>query len=66
MKPTGECTCGDGFQWDDNDLRCESQPQFLYVESDCKCLGGWSIFGIVLGVIVGLATCLCVCMKICN
>ena len=69
IKPTGECTCGDGFKWDENDLRCEIQPQFLYVESECGCLGGWSIFFMILlaiAIVAGLASCLCACKKFCS
>ena len=50
----GECICGDGMDWDDDDLRCESK------------LGGGMIALIVICVgpicvIVALIICFCIC-----
>ena len=49
----GECICGDGMDWDDDDLRCESK------------LGGGMIALIIICVIIALIICFCIVKKFC-
>merc|ERR1712156_1325715 len=48
-KPIGECSCDDGFEWDDDDLECERQWGRYF---------GMGIIGFIIFILV-LACCCC-------
>ena len=53
-KPVGECGCNYGFEWDDDDLECESDYSF----------GDWLGLGLI-GTVIFILIAACCCCGIC-
>jgi len=54
-KPSGECSCEDGFEWDDDDLECERNFGAAFAWF------GMGIIGFIIFIIVASCCCCGIC-----